>query len=422
MPQRIKAILIGSSGNLVEWYDFYVYTAFSLYFAKAFFPEGNQTAQLLNTAAIFAVGFLMRPIGAWFFGRMADRHGRRVALTTSVLLMCCGSALIAVTPVYATIGVAAPIILLLSRMIQGLSLGGEYGTSATYLSEMATSERRGFYSSFQYVTLIGGQLAAMSVLIVLQRFVLTPAELEAWGWRIPFAIGAFLAVIAFVMRRDLVETESFRRAKSHEGSIAALMRHPREVAIVVGLTLGGTLAFYTFTTYMQKFLVNTSGFSKDTATMISASALLIYMLLQPIVGALSDIVGRRPVLIAFGVLGSLCTVPILTTLQTVNEPLQAFALVMAGLAIVSCYTAINAVVKAELFPTSVRALGVGLPYAITVAVFGGTAEWIALWLKQMGNETYFYWYVSGCIAVSLCVYWTMRDTRYDSAIDKAGGA
>ena len=419
LAERIKAILIGSSGNLVEWYDFYVYAAFSLYFAKAFFPEGNQTAQLLNTAAIFAVGFLMRPIGAWFFGRMADRSGRRVALTTSVLLMCFGSALIAVTPVYATIGFAAPVILLLARMIQGLSLGGEYGTSATYLSEMATAEHRGFYSSFQYVTLIGGQLTAMLVLIVLQKLVLTPAELDAWGWRIPFAIGALLSVIAFVMRRDLLETEAFKRASRREGSLAALMRHPREVAIVIGLTLGGTLAFYTYTTYMQKFLVNTSGFSKDTATLISASALLVYMLLQPAVGAFSDIVGRRPVLIAFGVLGTLSTVPILTTLQTINDPWEAFLLVVLGLAIVSCYTAINAVVKAELFPTSVRALGVGLPYALTVAVFGGTAEWIALWLKQAGRETDFFWYVSACIAVSLVVYATMRDTRDDSAIDKS---
>lgn len=418
LAERIKAILIGSSGNLVEWYDFYVYAAFSLYFAKAFFPEGNQTAQLLNTAAIFAVGFLMRPIGAWFFGQMADRHGRRVALTTSVLLMCFGSALIAVTPVYATIGFAAPVILLLARMIQGLSLGGEYGTSATYLSEMATAEHRGFYSSFQYVTLIGGQLTAMMVLIVLQKLVLTPAELEAWGWRIPFAIGALLSVIAFIMRRDLLETEAFKTAKRHEGSLAALLRHPREVAIVIGLTLGGTLAFYTYTTYMQKFLVNTSGFSKDTATLISASALLVYMLLQPAVGALSDIVGRRPVLITFGVLGTLSTVPILTALQTIKDPWEAFLLVVIGLAIVSCYTAINAVVKAELFPTSVRALGVGLPYALTVAVFGGTAEWIALWLKQAGRETDFYWYVSGCIAISLVVYATMRDTRNDSAIDK----
>ncbi|WP_423416380.1 MFS transporter [Hyphomicrobium sp. B1] len=415
--QRIRAILIGSSGNLVEWYDFYVYAAFSLYFAKAFFPAGNQTAQLLNTAAIFAVGFLMRPIGAWLFGRMADRHGRRVSLTASVLLMCFGSAMIAVTPVYATIGVAAPIILLIARMIQGLSLGGEYGTSATYLSEMATSKHRGFYSSFQYVTLIGGQLTAMLVLIVLQTFVLTASQLEAWGWRIPFVIGALLALIAFVMRRDLVETDSFARETRREGSLAALMRHPREVAIVIGLTMGGTLAFYTYTTYMQKFLANTAGFSKDTATLVSASALFVYMLLQPIVGAISDKVGRRPVLVTFGVLGTLCTVPLLSAIGNVRDPWEAFLLIVAGLAIVSCYTAINAVVKAELFPTSVRALGVGLPYALTVALFGGTAEWVALWLKQAGRETYFYWYVTGCIALSLIVYATMRDTRDHSAID-----
>ena len=415
--RRIKAILVGSSGNLVEWYDFYVYAAFSLYFAKAFFPEGDQTAQLLSTAAIFAVGFLMRPIGAWYFGRLADQRGRRIALTASVLLMCFGSALIAVMPTYETIGVAAPALLLIARMIQGLSLGGEYGTSATYLSEMATPEHRGFYSSFQYVTLIGGQLTAMLVLLILQRFVLTTAELETWGWRIPFGIGAALAVVAFLMRRDMHETEAFTRAKSRDGSMRALLQHPREVAIVVGLTLGGTVAFYTFTTYMQKFLVNTSGFPKDTATMISASALFVYMLLQPIVGAISDRIGRRPVLIAFGVLGTLCTIPILTALQGTRDPLAAFALVMAGLVIVSGYTAINAIVKAELFPTHIRALGVGLPYALTVALFGGTAEYVALWLKQAGHETWFFGYVTACIAVSLVVYALMRDTRKNSAMD-----
>jgi MHS family alpha-ketoglutarate permease-like MFS transporter len=416
--KRIKAILVGSSGNLVEWYDFYVYAAFSLYFAQAFFPAGDQTAQLLNTAAIFAVGFLMRPIGAWLFGRMADRHGRRLALTASVLLMCFGSAMIAVTPTYETIGVAAPALLLFARLLQGLSLGGEYGTSATYLSEMATAEHRGFYSSFQYVTLIGGQLTAMLVLIVLQKFVLTTEELEDWGWRIPFVIGALLAVIAFVMRRDMHETDAFKTAKRHDGSLRALLEHPREVAIVIGLTLGGTVAFYTFSTYMQKFLVNTSGFSKDTATMIAASALFFYMLLQPLVGALSDKIGRRPILIAFGVLGVLFTIPLLTAIGETRDAWTAFALVMAGLCIVSGYTAINAVVKAELFPTHIRALGVGLPYALTVALFGGTAEYVALWLKSAGHGDWFYWYVTGCIAVSLSVYVLMRDTRTSSAMDE----
>lgn len=414
--ERVKAIVVGSSGNLVEWYDFYVYAAFSLYFAKSFFPDGDQTAQLLSTAAIFAVGFLMRPIGAWLFGRLADRSGRRFALTASVLLMCLGSAMIAVTPVYATIGIAAPALLLFARLLQGLSLGGEYGCSATYLSEMATPERRGFYSSFQYVTLIGGQLSAMLVLIVLQ-LVLTEGELEAWGWRIPFAIGALLAVIAFLMRRDMHETEAFKNVERKDGSLKTLLQHQREVAIVIGLTLGGTVAFYTYTTYMQKFLVNTAGFSKDMATLISASALFFYMLLQPLVGMLSDKIGRRPVLMAFGVLGTLSTVPLLTELSGTRDPVMAFLLIFGALVIVSGYTAINAVVKAELFPTSIRALGVGLPYALTVALFGGTAEYVALWLKHQGRETDFYWYVTGCIAVSLVVYSLMRDTRRTSRMD-----
>jgi len=415
--RRIKAILIGSSGNLVEWYDFYVYSAFSLYFAKSFFPAGDQTAQLLATAGIFAVGFLMRPLGAWFFGRLADRQGRRIALTLSVLMMCFGSALIAVTPTYATIGVAAPAILLIARLIQGLSLGGEYGTSATYLSEMAHPERRGFYSSFQYVTLIGGQLTAMLVLIVLQRLFLTEAQLEDWGWRIPFAIGAVLAIVAYAMRRDMHETDAFTRSTRRNASLRTLTEHPREVAIVIGLTMGGTVAFYTYTTYMQKFLVNTSGFGKDIATLISASALFLYMCFQPVVGAISDRIGRRPVLVAFGVLGTLTTVPILTALSATRDPLTAFLLVLTGLVIVSGYSAINAVVKAELFPTHIRAMGVGFPFAIAVALFGGSAEYAGLWFKSIGHETWFYWYITACVFLSLLVYGGMRDTRNASRIE-----
>ena len=415
--RRVKAIMVGSSGNLVEWYDFYVYAAFSLYFAKSFFPAGDETAQLLATAGIFAVGFLMRPLGAWYFGRLADRQGRKISLTLAVLMMCAGSALIAMTPTYDSIGVAAPLMLLVARLIQGFSLGGEYGTSATYLSEMATPERRGFYSSFQYVTLIGGQLCAMLVLIILQNFVLTEAELNAWGWRIPFAIGAGLAVVVYLMRRDMPETSAFTQSAQHDGTVGGLLSYPKEIAIVVGLTLGGTVAFYTFTTYMQKFLVNTSGFTKDTATLITAAALFIYMLLQPLVGTISDRIGRRPVLMAFGVLGTLCTFPLLMALQDTRDPTTAFLLVLAGLTIVSGYTAINAVVKAELFPTHVRALGVGLPYALTVALFGGTAEYVALWFKQAGHATWFYWYVTACIAVSLTVYAGMRDTRTKSAME-----
>ena len=414
--QRIKSIFSGSVGNLVEWYDWYVYAAFSLYFAKAFFPQGDQTAQLLNVAAIFAVGFLMRPIGGWLMGLYADKAGRKAALMVSVIMMCAGSLIIALTPSYASIGVAAPIMLVLARLLQGLSVGGEYGTSATYLSEMATKESRGFYSSFQYVTLISGQLLALGTLIVLQQ-TLTVQQLESWGWRIPFIIGAACAVTALYLRRGMEETSSFKKSeKPKESLMRTLARHPKEFFTVVGLTMGGTLAFYTYTTYMQKYLVNSVGMSKTDATTISAATLFLFMLLQPIVGALSDRVGRRPVLIAFGVLGTLFTYPILTALGSVTSWWGAFGLIMVALVIVSFYTSINAVVKAELFPTEIRALGVGLPYALTVSIFGGTAEYLALWFKSIGLESGYYWYVTGCIACSLLVYVFMKDTRDHSRI------
>ncbi|WP_019410837.1 MFS transporter [Pseudomonas psychrophila] len=415
---RIKSIFSGSVGNMVEWYDWYVYAAFSLYFAKAFFPKGDTTAQLLNTAAIFAVGFLMRPIGGWLMGLYADRKGRKAALMASVLLMCFGSLVIALSPGYETIGVWAPVLLVFARLLQGLSVGGEYGTSATYLSEMATKERRGFFSSFQYVTLISGQLIALGVLIVLQQ-TLTEEQLYSWGWRIPFVIGALCAVVALYLRRGMEETESFKKTKvkPKESAMRTLLRHPKELMTVVGLTMGGTLAFYTYTTYMQKYLVNTVGMSISDSTTISAATLFLFMCIQPLVGGLSDKIGRRPILIAFGVLGTLFTVPILTTLHTVTTWWGAFFLIMAALIIVSGYTSINAVVKAELFPTEIRALGVGLPYALTVSIFGGTAEYIALWFKSAGMETGYYWYVTACIACSLLVYATMKDTRTHSRIE-----
>src|SRR6476661_3088337 len=417
-PHRLRNIIGGSAGNLVEWYDWYAYAAFTLYFAPVFFPKGDSTAQLLSTAAIFAVGFFMRPIGAWVMGVYSDRKGRKAGLTLSVTLMCTGSLIIACTPGYASIGVAAPALLLFARMLQGLSVGGEYGSSATYLSEMATAKHRGFWSSFQYVTLISGQLLALLLLILLQH-TMDEADLKAWGWRIPFFVGAALAVVVFWLRRRLDETRAFEGDISTAPKSSALlliMKHPREALLVLGLTAGGTLAFYAYTTYLQKFLVNTTGFSKDTATQISAAALFVFMCLQPAVGALSDRIGRKPVMIAFGVSGVLLTVPIMTALATADSPFIAFLLAMTSLVIVSGYTAINAVVKAELFPAHIRALGVALPYAIANAAFGGTAEYVALWFKSNGMESAFFWYVTGMIGVSLLVYLFMRDTKHRSLI------
>jgi len=416
---RLKSIIGGATGNLVEWYDWYVYAAFALYFAPHFFPEGDRTAQLMNSAAVFAVGFLMRPIGAWIMGIYADRHGRKAGLTLSVTLMCAGSLLIAVTPDYEAIGVFAPALLVLARMMQGLSVGGEYGASATYLSEMAGKQRRGFFSSFQYVTLISGQLLAICVLLVLQN-VMQEAALDDWGWRIPFAIGGVLAIVVFYIRRGLAETESFTNARRDGIAVSGLgelfLRHPREAAVVMLLTAGGTLAFYAYSIYMQKFLVNTSGFSREVASQINAGTLFVFMLLQPLAGALSDRIGRKPLMVGFGIAGVLFTWPIFSTLETTRDPLVAFALVLGALIIVTGYTSINAVVKAELFPAHVRALGVALPYALANTIFGGTAEYVALWFKAEGMEQGFYWYVTVMIGISLIVYLRMRDTRTHSRI------
>lgn len=413
-------IFKGSVGNLIEWYDWYVYSAFAVYFSAEFFPKGDPTSQLLNTAAIFAVGFLMRPLGSLLMGRYADRYGRRAALTLSITIMAGGSLIIACTPGYSTIGIMAPIILVLARLLQGLSLGGEYGTSATYLSEMASSGLRGFYSSFQYVTLVAGQLVALGVQIVLQQ-ILSEPDMKSWGWRIPFIIGAMGAVAVLWLRRTMDESEQFSKmdSKSREsaGTIRALLKHPKAVLTVVGLTLGGTVAFYTYTTYLQKFMVNTVGLPKEVVSWINFIALLVFVVLQPLAGMLSDRIGRRPLLIGFGILGTLLTVPLFLIMEQTKYPIVAFLLMMVGLIIVTGYTSINAIVKAELFPTEIRALGVGFPYAITVAVFGGTAEFIALWLKSIGHESLFYFYVAGCIAISFITYWRMAESSKVSHIE-----
>jgi MFS transporter, MHS family, alpha-ketoglutarate permease len=415
--RRLRSILGGSIGNLVEWYDWYAYSAFALYFSQAFFPNSSPTAQLLNTAAIFFVGFIMRPIGGWWLGWYADKFGRKSGLTASILLMGAGSLIIALTPDFKTIGVAAPILLVIARLLQGLSVGGEYGASATYLSEMAGETHRGFYSSFQYVTLIAGQLIALGVLIVLQNWLLSPQALHDWGWRIAFFIGAILSLITLYIRRHIDETASFEKSKAVEGNRLWLIltQHPLQALQVVGLTMGGTLAFYTYTTYMQKFLVNTAGWTKPDATLVSAVTLGLFALLQPAFGALSDRVGRRPLLISFGVAGVLFTYPIMSRLAVTHDFWLAFGLIMAALVIVSGYTSINAVVKAELFPSHVRALGVALPYAIAVSLFGGSAEYVALWLKEAGHEQSFFWYVSACIGVSLLVYLFTADSKHTSA-------
>ncbi len=418
--KRVKAILIGSIGNLIEWYDVYAYSAFALYFAPSFFPAADPVAQQLSAAIVFAAAFIVRPLGGILFGWCADRYGRRKSLMLSVMLMCFGSLLIAVSPTYQQIGVGATLILITARLLQGLSQGGEYGASATYLAEMAHPSRRGFYSGVWYTTLIGGQLAAVLLLLILQKVFLSAEELKEWGWRIPFMIGAVLSVYALFMRKELPETEHYQQARQKNPSSGlwkSLIQHRRELLLVVGMTIGGTSAFYTYTTYMQKFLKLSVGLDEVHVTMIVVGYLVLALLMQPLYGALSDKVGRKPLLIWFGVMGTVCTYPLLSTLSETKNPWVAFGLISVAWLIVSGYTSITGIIKAELFPTSIRALGVGVPYALTVSLFGGTVDSVALGFKQAGHEQWFYWYATACIFISLLVYLGMRDTLTQSRME-----
>ena len=407
----IRSIIGASSGNLVEWFDFYIYAFTALYFSSAFFPGDNPTAQLMKSSGVYALGFFARPVGSWIFGRLADRAGRRHSMVIAVLMMSFGSLMVACLPTYASVGVAAPVLLTVARVIQGISVGGEYGTSAAYMSEVARPGRRGFYASFQYVTLIGGQLLATIVLSVLQM-VLTQQELKTWGWRVPFVIGAVAALVALYVRRTLVETTTAEvRAHKDAGTMRGLFAHPRALLIVLGYTASGSLLFYTFTTYMQKYLVNTAHLATAVATNVMTAALACFMMIQPAFGALSDRIGRRASMVCFGLFGVLATRPLLSAIGAATTPLAAVALVTVALAGVSFYSSISGIVKAEMFPVQIRGLAVGLPYAISNALFGGTAEYVALWFKNRGVEASFYWYVTVVAGIGLIATLVMPDNR-----------
>ncbi|WP_273717924.1 MULTISPECIES: MFS family transporter [Bartonella] len=411
--KRVLSIISSASGNLVEWYDFYVYSFTSIYFASQFFPsDGDVVTELLKSSIVFFIGFLMRPIGGWLFGFIADRYGRKRSLLISVFMMCGGSFLIALLPTYETIGTTAAVLLVLLRMIQGLSVGGEYGTTATYMSEVALKKRRGFFSSFQYATLIGGQLLASLVMFILALY-LTEDQLKAWGWRIPFVIGGCGAIVAIYLRRSLHETTTKEsRSQKHTGSLKELLRnHGKAFLLVIGFTAGGSLIFYTSTTYMQKYLITTSEFDKHTANTIMTAALFVFMLLQPLFGSLADKIGTKTSLLIWSTLSIIFIVPGLRFIGSTHDTWIALLIVIGMLCILSFYTSVSGIVKAEMFPASVRAMGVGLSYAIANAIFGGSAEAVALEFKKHGYESYFHFYIVGMMIIAFIAIFLMPDAR-----------
>ena len=415
-----KVALAALVGTALEWYDFFLFTtAAALVFNAQFFVSQDPFVAAMGSFATLAVGFVARPIGGFIFGALGDKVGRKKILMVTIVGIGIVTGLIGLLPNYMSIGIAAPILLVALRIVQGLAVGGEWSGAVIIAVENAPVEKRARYAALPQIgSPIGTILSSGGFFGML--FLVGQTNFDSWGWRIPFVIGALLSVVAFYLRRSLHETAEFEHETEpvkKRGSVMELFNHPKAVLTVVGLTLGGTVAFYTYTTYMQKFLVNTVHLSKDQSTLLTFLSLLIFACIQPLFGLLSDRIGRKPLLIGFGILGTICTVPLLTGLSHAGTLHEAFVFLLLPLLIVSGYTSINAVVKAELFPAEIRALGVGLPYAVTVALFGGTAEYIALWFKQAGHESWYYWYVTGCVLASLLVYLLMRDTKKTSLIE-----
>lgn len=425
--RAILNTLKGSSGNLVEWYDVYVYTVFVSYFEKQFFAESDANSTVY-AYAIFAVTFVMRPVGSWFFGRYADRHGRKAALVFSVTLMALGSFAIAVMPTRATIGGFAAVILVICRLVQGFATGGEYGTSATYMSEAATRGRRGFFSSFQYVTLVGGHVLAQLTLLVLFLFVDTD-QIKDWAWRIPFAVGGLAAIVVWWLRRTMDESLSEQHLAAtragtdrSSGTLRVLFTsYWKPLLLVFLITLGGTVAFYTYSVNAPAIIKTTYTDKAVAATWVNLIGLIFLMALQPIGGLVSDRVGRKPLLVFFGVGGVIYTYFLITYLPKTTNPIASFALVAVGYVILTGYTSINALVKAEQFPASVRALGVGLGYAIANSAFGGTSPLLYQAFKEAGQVGWFIAYVTAAIFISLLVYVFWLRNKATTYLDEESG-
>ncbi|KKW67800.1 DeoR faimly transcriptional regulator [Lampropedia cohaerens] len=425
LRRSVSNTLKGSAGNLVEWYDVYVYSVFAIYFESQFFAPGDKNATIYIWA-IFAMTFLMRPLGAWYFGRFADRHGRRLSLTVSVTMMALCSFVIAITPTQAAIGGAAAVILLAARLIQGFATGGEYGTSATYMSEAAMPGRRGFLSSFHYVTLVGGHVLAQLVLLLMLHFFDRPAISE-WGWRVAFGLGGIGAIVVFWLRRSMDESlneetlANVRAGKAKStGSLRELFVNQwRPLLLCFLVTAGGTIAFYTYSVTGPKMVQSAfAGGDVMAGTLINLAALFLLMILQPVGGWLSDIVGRKALLVFFGIGGVLYTWYFVQYLPQQQDWRYAFLILAIGFVILTGYTSINAVVKAELFPSHVRALGVGLGYALANSAFGGTAPLFYQAALKSDHVTTFVTYATIMMAVSLVVYAFFLPKQGDNHLDR----
>ncbi|MCP2260976.1 MFS transporter, MHS family, alpha-ketoglutarate permease [Streptoalloteichus tenebrarius] len=410
-PAQRRAILAGAVGNTVEWVDWAVYATFAPVFAQQFFAPGNETAALLSTLAVFAVGFVMRPIGGAVLGAYSDRHGRKKGLTLTISLMAGASLVIAVCPTYSQIGVLAPLVLLLARLVQGFSAGGEFGSSSAFLIESAARGRRAFAGSWQQVSVGAGALIA-SLLGTILNSALDEAQLHGWGWRLAFGIGGLLGLVGLWLRRSVHETEAFTRIKDRprRNPLVTMVRdHPRAALRVVGMTIAGTLIYYVWVTYMPTYAHLATGIPLREALLANTLAIVVFLVLLPFGGLLSDRIGRKPTMAAFAGGFLLFSWPAFHFLAANFWSLLVIEI--AGMVLIVGYSANCAVIMAEQFPAEVRTTGIGLPYALAVAVFGGTAPYVTTWMNAHHFGHLVWVYVAVAALVGLAVYTTMPETK-----------
>ncbi|MDR2992096.1 MAG: MFS transporter [Burkholderiaceae bacterium] len=405
------SLIVATIGNALEAFDWGIYATFVIYFDKQFFPSDNPTAAQLAAFAVFAIGFLARPLGGWVFGILADHIGRRASLITSIALIACASLAIAILPTYSSIGVAAPILLTLIRLLQGLAFGGEYGAATVFLTESAPPNRRGFYASFQFCSFAAGMLATSGLALALTHW-MTHETLQAWGWRIPFAIGGVSALIGSWLCTSLAETEAFEKLRSNRTEKRSLWytwtHHPREVRRFLGVTVLGAFSFYLFTSFIPVYAIRHVGATPSTTFAAGTVMTAIFMLSQPLFGALSDRIGRRPQLIVFALCYLLFLYPVM---RSVGPSFMSILLVeLFGMLLYGLYSSIAPAVMAEIFPTEVRSIGIGATYNIVVAVLGGTTPYLMTLASAHQREGWFIAYVCVGALIGLITYWRMPET------------
>jgi MHS family alpha-ketoglutarate permease-like MFS transporter len=411
LPVRI--LLAASIGNAIEWYDWSIYVTFSIFFATQIFPKGDPALALLSVLLTYALAFFFRPLGGFLLGRFADLRGRRPAMLLTIALMAGGSLVIAILPTFALVGWLAPILLLLARIAQGLSLGGEVSNASAYLGEIAPPAHRGRYSAFFYIS-TGAAVLLASLLGALLTAVLTTDQLGAFGWRIPFLVGGGLGLIGLWLRRAVPETEQFERNRPKAEAMrnplmTTLREHPKAVGQLVGFTLLSTLSYYTFFSALTPFATTSRGASPNEVFVALSIATVLFIALQYPMGLLSDRVGRKPQLLVWSAATAVLIVPLSALIGPgLGKLLVVFCV---GLGLYTAMTSIAPAIMSELFPTELRGLGIGAWYNLTVALFGGTAPLVIQALSGAGLSNLYFWYVAVGAAVAFLVILTLPETK-----------